>query len=62
MRDGQSFQEVDGKLLGHIGQDTFLLVKSFLVSTDKAALIVHCQALEQLLFLRGQRRQYRLIT
>jgi hypothetical protein len=48
--DGEAFHEVDSELLGHIREDSLLLVKRFLISADKTALLVHLEPAQVFLF------------
>ena len=57
MGDGEAFHEVDSELLGHISEDSLLLVKRFLISADKTALIVHLEPIQVFLFVDSQRSQ-----
>ena len=61
MGDGEAFHEVDSELLGHIGEDSLLLVKRFLISADKTALLVHLKPTKVFLFVDRQRSQYNVI-
>lgn len=61
MGDGEAFHEVDSELLGHIREDSLLLVKRFLISADKTALLVHLEPTQVFLFLDRQRSQYNVI-